>query len=58
MTAIAQSVAILMAVFTLSACDKGNTDYEVNDKNCSTEHYQKLPEGSKRDALVEGCMSR
>ena len=58
MKLIAHSVVILITALTLSACSKGSSDYEINDKNCSTEHYQKLPEGAERDALVEGCMSR
>lgn len=58
MKIIVQAVAILSAALTLSACGNDDHDYEVNDKNCSTEHFQTLPEGAKRDALVEGCMSR
>ncbi|MFJ4345058.1 entry exclusion lipoprotein TrbK [Pseudomonas sp. NPDC089401] len=58
MKMIVQPLAILMAVFALSACGKGSADYEVNATNCAPEHVKTLPEGAKRDTLVEGCMSR
>jgi len=58
MKTIVQSIAIVMALFALSACNKGGSDYEVNDKNCAPEHLKTLPEDAKRDTLVEGCMTR
>ncbi|MFJ4157228.1 entry exclusion lipoprotein TrbK [Pseudomonas sp. NPDC089752] len=58
MKKVIKSFIFVMAIVALGACNKGNADYEINDKNCATEHLKTLPEDAKRDTLVEGCMTR
>jgi len=53
--AIALASSILAAAL-LAGC--GNDAYTPNDENCKSEHWRTLPEGEKRDALVEACMKR
>jgi entry exclusion lipoprotein TrbK len=47
-----------MSFFVLLLAGCGDDRYTVSDEHCKPEHWRTLPEGEKRDALVEGCMKR
>ncbi|MBV6831290.1 entry exclusion lipoprotein TrbK [Xanthomonas euvesicatoria] len=43
---------------TLSLVGCGDDRYTASEEHCKPEHVRSLPEGGKRDALVEACMKR
>ncbi len=49
-------LAFLSLCTFLAGC--GEDRYTASDEHCKPEHFRSLPEGEKRDALVEACMTR
>ena len=47
-----------LSLCTLFLVGCGDDRYTPSDEHCKPEHVRSLPEGDKRDALVEACMKR
>ncbi|WP_080639793.1 entry exclusion lipoprotein TrbK [Xanthomonas arboricola] len=47
-----------LSLCALSLVGCGDDRYTASEEHCKPEHVRSLPEGSKRDALVEACMKR